>query len=66
MNYYIKNDDKINPRCFTVCTSDKCDVEDCFRNQCNHTADTTFSTANLFVDCSRYSKKKIVDSKDNL
>lgn len=53
MNYYIKYDDKINPRCFTVCTSDKCDVKDCFRNQCNHTTDTTFSTANLFVDCSR-------------
>ena len=66
MNYYIKNDDKINPRCFTVCTSDKCDVKDCFRNQCNHTPDTKKSNKKIFFDCNRYSKRKIVDSKDNL
>lgn len=66
MNYYIKYEKDINPRCFTVCASDNCMIKDCFRNKCNHTPDTTFSTANLFVDCNRYSKKEIVDSKDNL
>ena len=66
MNYYIKYDAKINPRCFTVCTSDKCDVKDCTRNKCNHTSDTIFSTASLFVGCDNYIKRKIIDSNDNL